>query len=351
MQKFSVADGGTATGQAKDRVGLTAGTTYFAKYWNDNFFNIFNAVENAGYSLIDDDLEQFTKALKGKYDAAYTYNTSGFASQTVSDIVEGSDGLLYEVQSDGTTGDDPVGSVTGDWKAYIPPFIARLEKQVTHDMGSDANYTLTSDQNTFGRLIITDTNPFLSTARDIIVGDEERYILCQNNTLQTLTFKTAAGTGIAVVADSKVWLLCDGTNVIEAIDSAESETRLNTAAEAYAGQPAGEEIYKQDGSVIPSQLTSQVVFTGITTASILSSQNIASVVRTGAGTYAVTFAVAMNNTNYNVTPGGNRASGTPSGWAQSHTKTTAGFILITTDAGGTFTDWAEVNLKVSEGRV
>jgi len=213
MQKFSVADGGTATGQAKDRVGLVAGTTYFAKYWNDNFFNIFNAVENAGYSLIDDDLEQFTKALKGKYDAAYIYNTSGFASQTVSDIVEGSDGLLYEVQSDGTTGDDPVGSVTGDWKTYKPEFIARLEKQVTHNIASDANYTLTEDQNTFGKLIITDSGVVLTTARDIIVSNNERYILFQNDTLQTLTVKTAAGTGIAVIAGTSVWLLCDGTNV------------------------------------------------------------------------------------------------------------------------------------------
>jgi len=119
MQKFSIGDGGTATGQAKDRVGLVAGTTYFAKYWNDNFFNIFNAVENAGYSLIDDDLEQLTKAMKGKYVATYTYNTSGIATQTVDDVVLGSDGKYYEAQEDSISGDDPVGSVTGDWAEFI----------------------------------------------------------------------------------------------------------------------------------------------------------------------------------------------------------------------------------------
>jgi len=119
MQKFSVGDGGTAIGQAKDRIGLTAGTTYFAKYWNDNFFNIFNAVENAGYSLIDDNLEQLTKAMKGKYVATYTYNTSAIATQTVNDVVLGSDGKYYEADADAITGDDPVGSVTGNWIDFI----------------------------------------------------------------------------------------------------------------------------------------------------------------------------------------------------------------------------------------
>lgn len=119
MQKFSEADGGNPDGTAKDRVGLTAGTTYYAKYWNDNFFNIFNVVENAGYSLISDDLSQLVKALKGKYNATYTYNTSAVATQTVNDVVLGSDGFYYEVQADGVTGDDPVGSVTGNWKQFI----------------------------------------------------------------------------------------------------------------------------------------------------------------------------------------------------------------------------------------
>ena len=119
MQKFKEIDGGNPDGTAKDRDGLTAGTTYLAKYWNDNFFNIFNLVTSAGYSLIDDDLEQLVKAVKGKYVNTFTYNTSAIATQTVSDIVQGSDGLYYQVQNDGVTGDDPVGSITGNW-AIIP---------------------------------------------------------------------------------------------------------------------------------------------------------------------------------------------------------------------------------------
>lgn len=212
MQKGKVADGANPDGTVNDE------TVYIPESWNDNLFNLFNVLLNNGYTLIDDDLEQLTKVFKGKYVASYTYNTSGVATQTVNDVVEGSDGLLYEVQSNAVTGDDPVGSVTGDWKTYKPEYLARIEKAITHDMGSDADYTLTTDQNTYGKLIITDTNPFLSTGRNIIVSDDEKYIIFQNGTLQTLTVKTVAGTGVAVAAGAKVWLLCDGTDILKSTD-------------------------------------------------------------------------------------------------------------------------------------
>lgn len=85
----------------------------------------------------------------------------------------------------------------------------------THDMASDANYTLTSAQNIYGRYIITDTGVVLTAGRNIIVDDSERDFFAQNDTAQTLTFKTSAGTGIAVLAGNTRLLLCDGTNVID----------------------------------------------------------------------------------------------------------------------------------------
>ncbi|MDA0778783.1 MAG: hypothetical protein O3C19_06955 [Bacteroidetes bacterium] len=116
MQKFKVADNGNANGTAKNAVaGVTVGTSYKAEVWNDNIFNLFEFVENAGYSLIDDDLSQMTKAAKGDYRATYTYNTSAIATQSVNDIVRGSDGKYYKCQADGVVGDNPVGSVTGNW--------------------------------------------------------------------------------------------------------------------------------------------------------------------------------------------------------------------------------------------
>ena len=117
MQKFKVSDNGNQDGTAKNAlVGVTPGTNYKAEVWNDNLFNLFTYVENAGYSLIDNDLSQLTKAAKGAYRSTFTYNTSAIATQTVSDIVLGSDGVYYEAQDDGIIGDDPVGSVTGKWK-------------------------------------------------------------------------------------------------------------------------------------------------------------------------------------------------------------------------------------------
>ena len=117
MQKYKVVNQANANGTAKDGTinDPTSGTKITASFLNDNFFNLFSFVENAGYSLIDDDLSQLTKALKGRYVSTYTYNTSSITTQSVNDVVLGSDGKYYEVQNNNVTNDDPVGSTTGNW--------------------------------------------------------------------------------------------------------------------------------------------------------------------------------------------------------------------------------------------
>jgi len=109
MQKGKIANGANPDGTVNDE------TVYVPESWNDNIGNLFELVENAGYSLIDDDLSQITKATKGLYNPNFTYNTSAIVSQTVSDVVRGSDGKYYEAQNDGFSGDDPVVSVSGNW--------------------------------------------------------------------------------------------------------------------------------------------------------------------------------------------------------------------------------------------
>ncbi len=118
MQKPKVVDNATAGLEFQDASTVTSrdGTVVRAEFLNDNFQNIFEIITNAGYTLIDNDISQLVKAQRGLYDATYTYNTSAIATQTVNDVVLGSDGEYYEAQSDGVIGDDPVGSVTGDWK-------------------------------------------------------------------------------------------------------------------------------------------------------------------------------------------------------------------------------------------
>lgn len=92
---------------------------------------------------------------------------------------------------------------------------------LTHDMASDADYTLSTAENRYGRVIITDTGVVLTTGRNIIISTTERMFFVQNDTAQTLTFKTAAGTGIAIPAGLTRILACDGTNVVQPDTTAE----------------------------------------------------------------------------------------------------------------------------------
>lgn len=162
------------------------------------------------------------------------------------------------------------------------------KQTVTHNMTVDDNYTLTAEQDKFGKIIITDTNPFLTVPKNIIVSNKQKDFIVFNDTLQTLTFKTSSGSGIAVTAGAKIWLLCDGTDVIESVDSASADTRLNTADEKYAGQVAGEEILNSNaGELIKSQCRAYVNFDG-TTGAIRDSFNVASVVRNSIGNYTIT---------------------------------------------------------------
>lgn len=93
---------------------------------------------------------------------------------------------------------------------------------ITHDMASDADYTLSSSENLKGRIVITDVSVNLTVARNIIVATTERLFLAQNDTLQALTFKTSAGTGIDIPKGTARQLLCDGTNVIVAGDTSDT---------------------------------------------------------------------------------------------------------------------------------
>jgi len=91
----------------------------------------------------------------------------------------------------------------------------RLDLSIIHNITVDTDYTLTTTQNDYGRIEITDTSPFLSTARNIIMDNNEHTFLAVNSTLQDLTFKTSAGAGIVVAAGESKELRNDTTNVID----------------------------------------------------------------------------------------------------------------------------------------
>lgn len=104
-------------------------------------------------------------------------------------------------------------------------------KATTHNIASDADYTLTSAQEKFGRVIITDTGVVLTTGRNVICSTDERAYFFQNDTAQTLTFKTSAGTGIAVGASTSRHLVCDGTNVLDPLENTKVEGDLTVGGD------------------------------------------------------------------------------------------------------------------------
>lgn len=84
----------------------------------------------------------------------------------------------------------------------------------THNMNTDADYTLTASDNLKQRIVITDTSPILTTNRNIVVDTVQRRFIVRNETLQDLTFKTLSGTGIKISPNKEEELYCNGINVI-----------------------------------------------------------------------------------------------------------------------------------------
>jgi len=141
------------------------------------------------------------------------------------DSAYGSDGNEYVSQASSNTGNDPTTDPAGtNWRAS--EFSQRTSPvATTHDLAGDSDYTLTAEQESFGRIIITDTSAFLTQARNIICSDNERGYFFQNDTTFSLTLKTSAGTGVVVASGFSTLLFCDGTNVIDPLTTSATIVR------------------------------------------------------------------------------------------------------------------------------
>lgn len=85
---------------------------------------------------------------------------------------------------------------------------------------STNSHTLTEGNGTTSEaraaiLLLTDTGTQLSGAGTLIVPASSKLYAIINTTGQTITVKTASGTGIAVPTAQQINLMCDGTNVVE----------------------------------------------------------------------------------------------------------------------------------------
>jgi len=92
--------------------------------------------------------------------------------------------------------------------------IEKQNKSVTVNFASDADLTISADQNLYGNITITDTGVVLTASRNVIVDTRERDVVVTNNTAQDLTVKTAAGSGFVVPAGFSLALRVDGANVV-----------------------------------------------------------------------------------------------------------------------------------------
>ena len=68
-------------------------------------------------------------------------------------------------------------------------------------------------------LNLTDTTSDLSGVATLICPAASKVYIVKNATAQTVTIKTASGTGIAIPTGTTASVYCDGTNVVEAINN------------------------------------------------------------------------------------------------------------------------------------
>lgn len=139
---------------------------------------------------------------------------------------------------------------------------AAISGLLTHEMTADADYTLDTvpeppEWMNF-TIQITDSPATLTAARNIIVPNEVKFYLFQNDTAQTLTIKTSAGTGVAVIAGERALVRCDGTNVVLVLTS---ERAVTASGSPTNGQVAtftagGDEIEGQALADVTDSVTS-----------------------------------------------------------------------------------------------
>ena len=94
-----------------------------------------------------------------------------------------------------------------------------LDATTTHEFTADAAYTLTAAQEQYGRIVFTDSPATLTGATVVNVSTAQRSRWYQNDTAQTLTIKTSAGTGITLAAGTSRPLVSDGTNVVDPLSA------------------------------------------------------------------------------------------------------------------------------------
>lgn len=103
-------------------------------------------------------------------------------------------------------------------KAHVDSAIGALQflqdNRVTINFTTDANYTLSADENGYSQIRMTDTGVVLTASREVIIDAKAKIFSFINSTARTLSVKTSSGAAVTVYADGFIYdLYSDGIDV------------------------------------------------------------------------------------------------------------------------------------------
>lgn len=174
----------------------------------------------------------------------------------------------------------------------------------------------------------------MTAGRNVVVPTSNKLYLVKNSTTGgfSITVKTAAGTGVAIVSSSSQWVYCDGTNVVQGL-SGTLATQAASAVAITGGTITGiTDLAVADGGTGLSSGTSGGVLAYTASGTLASSGALtASALVLGGGAGAVPTALGSLGTTTTVLHG--NAAGAPTFGAVSLTADVTGSLPIAN--GGT----------------
>ena len=158
-------------------------------------------------------------------------------------------GVLFVSKINTNTGNDPDTDDGTNWVDANTLNADLSASALTHNMASDADYTLSEFGNRKGVLRITDTGVVLTGVVNIILNTIPRIFYAINDTAEDLVYKAAGGTGVTVPAGTSTLLRNDGTNV-EPVTTEVSAASIGAAQIDTAElKPVVQTVNTQSGSV------------------------------------------------------------------------------------------------------
>ena len=121
------------------------------------------------------------------------------------------------------------GELSGTWGDVVNDNITSMVEEaiagrsVINSWAANSHTLTTADgltsESRAAMLEFTDTGTALSGAATVICPTATKIYVCKNGAGQTVTVKTAAGTGVAIPNGETMFVFCDGTNVVQAVTS------------------------------------------------------------------------------------------------------------------------------------